>query len=231
VKACKSISILLLATTLAWSQSADEVMNRWQKAMYGEGKIETAHMKGRIVTPMGQGETEIFIKDGGKLLVHTVLAGQVETWQGCDGESCYSNDPMGLRRIEGQERDMFVMQNDLVNQRDWREIYASVEYIGEEMMDGKKVYKLQLETEAGMRETNYYDAESGLIHKQTVIAKNPMGEFPVTITYKEYAESGPLTYPKVAEMNMMNMTMTMLTDELNLNIPIPDAKFALPEGL
>ncbi|MDJ0840821.1 MAG: hypothetical protein QNK37_30195 [Acidobacteriota bacterium] len=232
MKVCKLLW-LLLACTFASAQNADEIMDKWSKAMGVDAaaKVKTIYMKGSMTMPMGAATNETFIKEGGKVLVHNKIANMMEQTMGCDGTDCYSNDPMGVRLLGGQEKESLLMQNDPSSQLDWRKMYSKVEYKGEVNLDGRKVHHVYMETEAGMITDSYIDAQTFLMVKQRIVAETPMGTVPMEITYKEFGETEGFKYPKTMTASMMNMQIETVVESFEINVPIPDSKFDLPAGL
>ena len=233
MKACKTLW-LLLACTFASAQTADEIMDKWSKAMGADAlaAIKTVYMKGTMTMPMGSAVTETYIKEGGKIYVHNVVGGgAMEQTMACDGKDCYSDDPMGIRLLDGQEKELMMLQNDPSSQLDWRKLYSKVEYKGEETVNGRKVHHIYSESPAGMIADSFIDAETFLMLRQKIVVDLPMGKIPMDLTFSEFTELEGFKYPRKISANMMNMTMETTVTAFQINITIPDSKFDLPADL
>ena len=239
MKTFNVLLISLLTATAAFSQTAEEILDKSQKAMGGDAyndiksmvTVGEASMPGNI-----KADLSIYTKEGGKLLVLSKINAPgmtMEIKQGCNGEDCYSEDPtLGKRLLEGQEKEMMMMQNDFQAQANWRRLYSKVEYKGEGDVGGKKVHKVYVETEAGVKMTNAYDAETYILLQSEGTSTMAMGTLNFTNLFEDYKDVGKgILMPMTTKMNMMNMQMVMNFTEVELNAPIPDSKFDLPPGL
>ena len=239
----KKVFNMILFLTLpafCFAQTAEEILNKAADALGGQAAvegIESMMVMGKIKIPTGQtGEMTVYLKDGGKILVKTKISApgiDMEVIQGCDGSDCYSTDPMtGARLLEGQEKENMLMQNDFMSEIEWKKLYAKTEYKGEGEVDGKKAHMVYLETKAGMKMTNYYDAESYLVLQSSGESESPMGVMKFDLKNLEFKDIHKgFKIPVKTTVTTMNMTMEMWIEEAEVNIKIPDSKFALPAGL
>ena len=231
---------ILLFSALSWAQTADEILEKAVQALGGDQiseEIQSLVIGGEINIPPGiTGKLKIYQKGEGKVYAATTIKAQglnMEIVQACDGTDCYSNDPnMGLRLLEGQEKEMLLLQNDFMAYLDWKDLYPTREYKGQEDFEGRKVHKVFLKSEQGMTMTNYYDAENFMILKSEGTTENPLGSFTFTTVLKNYKDVFKgFKIPMVSETKLMGQTMTMTLDDVEVNVDIPEEKFKLPEGL
>ncbi len=235
----KSFFLVFFATA-GLCQTAEEVMDKAAQALGGERALKDIHsmvVQGRMIIPPGvTGKLSIMTKDGAKFFMVTKLSEpgmNVEMKVGCDGTDCYSSDPfMGTRLLEGQEKESALIQNDFRADLEWRKLYTKVEYKGEGQVEGKKVYKVYLETSAGMTMTNSYDAESYLALKSEGVNQSPIGTQNFVIRFYDYKDVHQgFKIPMRMTISAMNQTMEMHVDEVEVNVNIPESKFVLPAGL
>lgn len=236
----KRFSILaLLALTLApcFAQEADDILEKSNKAMGADAAkgITSYIVNGEMSMSNGMsGKMTIYFKEGNKLLVRQVIESMgVEMTMGCDGNDCYANDAMmGLRKLEGQDKDQLIQGNNFTSSLDYKANYPKREYKGEADVNGKAAHKVYLETEGGMKMTNYYDKESYMLVKNDVTMKSPMGEMTAESWVKDYKDIFKgFTIPSSMLAKTMGMEINMKFTEVEVNVDIPDSKFALPAGL
>lgn len=231
---------LLSLSSLVFGQNAEDIMNKASQALGSSdafAKISTSLVRGRMKMAQGiEAKMNVYEKDGGKILIEMNAEAPgmtLEMRQGCDGTDCYAQDTFtGLRKLEGQERESMMMQNGLKSHLKWREIYKKVDFAGTEDVNGKKAYKINAETQDGMTMTHYYDTESYLLVRSDMKQQSAMGLIDLSIHYHDYktTEHG-IKYASRAETKAMGQQMEVLIDDLSVNMPIPDDKFALPAGL
>jgi hypothetical protein len=191
---------------------------------------------GTVSMPNGlRGKFVTYLKDGGKILNKVSFQAQgmdMEVLQGCDGDRCYSKDMMmGTRLLEGQELDQFKVTNDIRSAADWRKYFTKQEYQGKETFQEKEVHKVYLETQQGISMVNYYDAETYLTLKSEMTVSGPMGTVKPIVVYGPYEEHNGMKFAKTNTMQLMGQEISMSIDAIELDVDIPDSKFALPEGL
>ena len=234
-----SLIALALLGLAGFAQNAEEIMDKAAKAMGAAGAkdVKTMYMSGNATMPGGiTADMTIYHKEGGKILVKTKVNApgmNLEMTQGCDGSDCYSKDPnFGTRLLEGQEKEMMLMQNDPKGQLDWRNFFSKIDYVGDGEVKGQKVHKIKVETAGGMTMTNAYDAKSFILLQSEGTNESPMGAIDFTMFFKDYKDvyKGMLL-PMRTDASMLNQTMQMTIDKVEVNIDIPDSKFALPAGL
>ena len=245
MKTLRILSFLLLAPSLhlvAGDLSAEQILDKAAAALGDPAVIakqKTYAMYGRMeMKAQGiKGTIEAKVKDGGKLNIKTVMKApgvNMEMQQGCNGEDCFSNDPMmGLRKLEGQEKETMMLQNDILSATDWKAMYKTWELEGKEALDGKAPYKINLMTKADMPITAWYDAKSFLLWKTEMVTSSPMGQMRMVIFHEDYQlVGGVMNLAKTMRIKSLGgVESFMYIDEVEFNLPLPDSTFALPPGL
>lgn len=234
--------LALVFAPMVMAQTAEEILDK-AAAKVGDAdklsKLTSITTSGTIKMPQGiEGKMQIMNKTPNKVKVVMDIEApgmKMQTVQGCDGVDCYSNDPMmGLRKLEGQEKDAMLTQNDMRSQLKWRELYTDVKYEGKESLgDGTEVYKVSMMSKEGMPITNYYRTNDYVLLKSEVVNKGPMGEIKMNIHMEEYKNfQNTIFMPSVMRMEMMNgIEMKMIIDDVDIETELPDSLFKLPPGL
>lgn len=227
-------ALILLLSPLAFAQKAEEILDKAAAALGGDHAVES--LKSMIITaamtlPNGLTAKSVIYQEGTKIFAKVEASGITQV-MGCDGTDCYANDPMGLRMLEGKEKDNFLMQNDFGMGIHWRDFYTRYEYKGEGEVDGRKTHTLELETQTGMVVTADYDAENFLCLRQSGTISGPMGDIQYSAKYLDYQDAHEgFMLPMKIRMNAMNMDMDMSVQDIEVNVDIPADKFDLPPGL
>lgn len=233
--------LAFVLTPLAMAQTAEEIMDKAAATLGDTKKIESITsmtVNGRIVMPQGiEGKINIMNKQPNmvKVVMDMKAPGMdLQMIQGCDGTDCYANDPMtGLRKLEGQEKEAMMMQNDMRSSIKWRDHYQNVKLEGSETLDDTEVFVVSMETKEGMPLKNFYRKSDYYLQKSEMVNKGPMGEMKVDVFYEDYKTFQEIiTIPATMRMVMMNgVEMKMFFEDLDVTTPLPDSMFKLPPGL
>lgn len=225
----------------AMAQTAEEVMDKAATTLGDTQQIQditSMTINGRMVMPQGiEGKINIMNKAPNKVKVVMDMKApgmDLQMTQGCDGIDCYSNDPMtGLRKLEGQEKEAMMMQNDLRSSLRWRDHYQNVKLEGSETLDGTDVFVISMETKEGMPLKNFYRKSDYYLLKSEMVNSGPMGEMKLDIFYEDYKTFQEIiTIPASMRMVMMNgVEMKMHFEDLDVTTELPDSMFNLPPGL
>ena len=236
MKTLLSLSLMIICINACYSQNVEEILDKAASVIgyQAENKIESMIISREILMENGiRARAITHYKKGGKLLVTTSIKEQsvdMKTIQGCNGTFCYSYDPMmGLRFIDGQEKEMVISQNSWT---DWRDLYTKSELLGNEEIDNQKTYKIKLISESGMEVINFYDVESYLLIRSDVTTKTAAGKFTTLSTFSNYSifENGIVMAKKV-ETSVNDRTLITILDNVEFNVEISEEKFIIPEQL
>lgn len=236
----KVLSCIVLVTSLAFSQTADEIMDKMTQATVGDNaqmELQSMRVTGSMSAPNGlSGTVTAVSKLGNKVYVQSTIAmgsQKLEMVQACDGTDCYENNPLvGARIITGDERETVLQQNDLEGLTDWRKSYASAELLGEEDINGSACFKLKLVTEGGLETVQFVDKGSyRAVRTDMTMKSDMMGEIKSVTYLSEYQDFNGFTLPTKITTEAMTQQMVFSIDSYEFNVEIPDSKFAIPDHL
>src|SRR6185436_13052399 len=174
-KKLTTLICLLLAGFVSQSQSTDEIINGYLKAMGGKEKLaalKTLKMTGNIdIGPDMKAPCTIYLKEGKKMRFELDVQG-MKLVQAIDGDSGWYINPFGGK--SDPERMPPDMLEDSKEQADftgplynYREKGNTVELIGKEDMEGTETFKLKVGKKNGDISYIYIDASSYLELKET----------------------------------------------------------------
>jgi outer membrane lipoprotein-sorting protein len=233
--------LLLLVTisaTFAQAPTAQSVLDRYVEVTGGKD----AYAKVKSVTMLGtmeikgqnvKGEMKMYRQDGGKYYTVVDLPGVGKQEDGSNGNIVWDKTVLGPRIKTGPEKFLASCAKGALGEYNRGPIemdtcYAKAEFAGEEVVDGKKTYKLKMTPKEGKPEEQYYDKESGLLVRTKMIMPSPMGEVPIVATVNEYREVDGVKTPVKLTNEMGPVAMIMTFTTVKFNDSIPDAIFALP---
>jgi outer membrane lipoprotein-sorting protein len=166
--------------------------------------------------------------------VQSEITGIGKVEQGSDGKVLWERNPMmGLRLVEGAERDALLRQYSMDAQTNWRNYYTSATTVGMGNVDGKDTYKVEVVDKAGAKSTMHYEVESGLLVRMETVTASQMGDIPMVASMSEYKDfAGTLIPTKVlTDIGNGMAQMVMEITDVQTNVEIPETTFALPEDV
>ena len=106
--------------------------------------------------------------------------------------------------------------------------YRDVSIVGRVDVNGRPSYEMTLVSDAGVRETRFYDVETGLLVKSIGVLASDAGELTVTTFYSDYEDAAPIRVPMKVRQTMSGVSPEQTMAKVEHNVDLPDALFALP---
>jgi hypothetical protein len=96
-------------------------------------------------------------------------------------------------------------------------------------VEGAPCYKVVMTPREGHPVIMYFEKESGLMRKTSVIAASQLGDIPADSISKEYKRFDGILEPAKVTEKVAGQEFTITIETVKVNQPIPAEKFALPE--
>ena len=161
-----------------------------------------------------------------------VLEGIGKMQVGSDGKVAWTNNPMqGPHIQEGAERAQAMQTERFNGELHWREIYKTAETTGIEAVDGKDCYKVVLTPAEGSPATHFYDKESGLLTKFSIVSQSAMGEIPTDSFPTDYRKEGDILMAHKVRQTAAGQEVVITIDTVKVNPEIPKSRFDLPDEI
>lgn len=230
---CCGIAVLVGAWTVAFAQTADEVIEKYLTATGGRGaleKIQTRVMKGTFAMPdMGMyAPMEMWVQDPDKVFTTIEIAGMGSASSGVNGDVAWEINPMvGARVLQGADRANALVQARIEPLLHWRDLFQKVELAGEELVNGKKCWKLVLTPKEGTPSTQYFDQETGLVVRIDSIRDGQS----ITTSFSDYRPVDGIQVPHKIGMSSPQFGFEMTIESVQHNVAIPPEKFELPSEI
>lgn len=129
---------------------------------------------------------------------------------------------------EGEEKALMLRAAFFDAVVGWREIYKQAECVGLEEIEGRPCYKVIMTPNEGPTETRHYDQETGLVAKNELTVKLPMGAIPIELYPSDYREEGGILMAHKIRRLSMGTEMVITIDSVQVNAKFPEGCFALP---
>jgi hypothetical protein len=228
-----------LATPTA-AQTVDDVIAKHLEARGGLDKIkavQSMRMTGKMTVGPGiEAPVTLELKRPASVRLDMTFQGNTGT-QAYDGKTGWGISPMAAKKdpepmsaedIKDME-EQADMDGPLV---DTKAKGHSVELMGKEKVEGSDAYKLKVTLKTGDLRYIYIDADSYLELKAEAKRTVRGSEVETESVNSDYKEVGGLILPYTIQLGAKGQAQkqTITVDKIELNIPLDDARFKMPEA-
>lgn len=168
-------------------------------------------------------EINIFQKAPNKMVVETMMGGNMLSKSVFNGEKAKVKSPMGEQELTGSDLEDMKAQSTLNAELYLSEMGMIVELKGAEDVDGKVAWKIQVTTPSGKTSVDFYDQESGLKVKSVA----QQGQMSITTLLSDYREVEGILFPFKMNQSMGPQSFDVLVKSIEVNKGIDDKIFAL----
>jgi len=180
-------------------------------------------LKGKLVS---------YTAEPDKRLAEFTLEGLGKMLDGANGDVAWATSAIqGPRIKEGDERAEALLEGQFNAEARWRDLFKSAETVGIEAVDGKDCYKVVATPKAGNPITRWYDKQSNLLVKSSMVAKSPMGDLEAVSTFSDYRKEGDLLVPHKVVAKAAGQELVMTVDKVQYNTEMPKDRFDLPDDI
>lgn len=233
-----SLALGLLLAPIAHAQTVDEILTKHYEAQGGLEKLKALTSR-RVTGTMGVGpgmEAPFTMenKRPGKRRIEFTIQGMTGI-QAFDGEKAWSVMPfMGKKDPEvasdednAKEKEDADFDGALV---DYKTKGHTVELVGKESIEGAEAYKIKVTKKNGDVEFHYLDAETYLLVKEEGKVKRRGTEMESEMFFSDYKDVDGYMVPFSMEQGAKGMPQRqkMTFTKIELNVPLDDARFAMP---
>ncbi|HEV7506387.1 MAG TPA: hypothetical protein VGS07_15905 [Thermoanaerobaculia bacterium] len=236
----KTFAWLLVAgliSAAAWAQTADEIIQKYEKAMGGKDKIKAVKTE-RVTGKMtGQGIEAPFTMEmarPNKMRMEFTIQGMTGV-QAFDGTTSWTVMPfMGKTEPEAAPEEEAKKMQEQGNidglLMDYKDFGRTVELVGKEDLEGTPVYKLKVTQKSGDVVYLYIDADQYMLLKQTGKTKIRGQEIESETIFGDFKTVDGLVFPHSIEQKMPGGRggMVMTISKIELNPAVADSRFAMP---
>lgn len=231
------ISLIVMMVNIIIAQGVDDIINNMVKAIGGLEKIKainTAMIEGRIYREAMEIPIVIKVKKPDNVRIEITIQGKTMV-QAYDGKTAWQIIPfMGAtepENIPDEEAKMLIEQADLDGPFiDYKQKGNKIELVGEEELEGDKVYKIKLIKKSGDISYYYIDKESYIPLKRAVVIKKGDAEVVVDFILSDYkAVDGVMTPFAVENRIGGELVSSFIIGAVKYNIEINLEIFEMPK--
>ncbi|HXX18545.1 MAG TPA: hypothetical protein VEJ46_04025 [Candidatus Acidoferrum sp.] len=214
--------------------TAEQVLDRYLEAMGGRAalqKLTSRVMTGTLSVPSMQlsGTVEIREKAPNRTLGKITINGAVYR-QAFDGTTGWTDDPTnGLRDQTGMELAETRRESDFYHAIDLHKLYSKFTLTGKEKVGERDAYVIEAAVpEGGPPEKLYFDAQSGLVLRDSSQRHGPDGVSEFQQDYDDYREVDGVKLPFAIRQTNEGTLVIITVEEYHHNVPLDDGEFAKP---
>ncbi|MCX4242463.1 hypothetical protein [Paraliomyxa miuraensis] len=213
--------------------AADEVLARSIDAVGGAdaiAKIESSYTEAKTeIKAQGISLVTRIWSKGKDFYVESDMpgVGLSQVWK--KGDEIWSKDPInGMRKLEGKEAAQTRWSSDPMLAANWREYFEQAKTLGRSKDGERSLVEVELSGADGAKLVLMFDEATGLPAGQSFEQQTPMGSLPIRITVDDYREIKGVKFPFRSVTDMQLMSAVQVTEKLEVNVEIDDAKFEVP---
>lgn len=232
------LAVLALVASPLAAETLDDVLAKHFEALGGKEKIaavQSAKMVARQVFGPQEVPATIFWKRPDKVRVEFTLQGMTGI-QAYDGTTAWMVMPfLGKTEPEemtGDDLKDIIEQADMIDGPlfDWQAKGHTVEFLGEEAIEGTPAWKLKLTRSNGDVSTIWLDKDAYVQIKSEGKRKRGDQELDIETSFGDYKEVGGLLFPHSIESKPKGAPQgaSITIESLELDATIDDAIFAMP---
>jgi hypothetical protein len=236
------LALVALAVFSLWLRAegppkGEEILDKYVEATGGKAAYEkcTNRVVHATIEVLGvgiKGKVTTYSAAPAKVYTETNLPGLGKFEEGTDGKVAWDlNATTGPRLKEGSEKTNALRRADFYGELNWRKHFKKVVGVGEETVDGKPCYKVELTTPDDQIKTRYYDKATSLLVKSTGVEKTAMGEFKVEALMSDYRNVDGVKIPFKSRQKFLSNEMIVTMDKVEHNVKLPENRFDLPEEI
>lgn len=241
----KKISTLLLALLVAaqgFSQTAEEIIAGYVKAIGGEEAIRK-NTTWKMTAKVDVGGMELpvfFLKAPNKMKVYATFQGMNLVQQAFDGTTAWKTNQMTMQAEKSTTEESANMAIDLMEEPDvmitYKSLGYSVEKQADETVDGAACYAIKMTKKQKMSEgkpidnivTYFIDkSSSALLMSRAVSNEGPMKGVVVETLFSDYQEAGGIYVPfSMTIRTAGGPGQTIKFEKIEANVALDDKEFS-----
>ncbi|MEP6716159.1 MAG: hypothetical protein ABJC09_11335 [Terriglobia bacterium] len=198
------------------------------------GKIKNAVMIGTVdMTGHNLSGPMAVYQSGEKSYTVIELAGIGKIEEGFDGTVAWEMSALqGARIKDGDERAAVKRASKITLLGSWRDYYKSARTVASDDVNGKPAWKVELMPKEGSKpEYFYFDKQSGLLARVSMVVPTALGDIPADIAMSDYRVLDGVQTPYVMTQKAMSQVLEMHFDKITYNAEIAPDRFDLPSDV
>jgi outer membrane lipoprotein-sorting protein len=211
--------------------TVDQIIEKYVQALGGPAAIEkitSRTAKGSLSTRGFQLPLEVYQKAPNKQVMITHTPGG-DAAQGFDGETAWVINPDGRSEQPSAQQIVRAKRNsDIHRALHFKEIYVRMRLARMEKIGDRDTYVVFAFPRGDSFEQLHFDVQTGLLVRSVTLEETALGGLPTQLDFEDYRDVDGVKLPFRIRSSTPDRTITIQFDDVKLNVPVDDAKFAKP---
>ena len=213
--------------------TVDDILAKYVTALGGAdaiNKVTSREMKGLILANGTRSPIEVFTK-APNLRVTVTHSDTGNSYTAFDGKAGWmGNTGRPAREMSASSSAASSLDAEFSLALRLKELYPQLRRGRPETINGFACEVINGQAPGRPAIRLYFEKETGLLLRMVRYADTPMGRLPTQIDYADYKDAGGAKIAYRWTLSRPNGRFTIQISEAKANVPIDDAKFALPSG-
>ncbi|MDQ1592688.1 MAG: photosynthetic reaction center cytochrome c subunit [Pyrinomonadaceae bacterium] len=212
----------------------EQILQRYVEAVGGRAavaKIQTLVMKGtREASQNRNWPVEVTLKGADKFHLVASVPQQGTIMQALNGAQGWISNQRGGREVNADELTAFRSTALLYAPVKIREPFPALDFNGRTKIGERDAWVLRATSADGVVTRYAFDAETGLLLRQTTLTPTVLVPVPQQIDYEDYRDVGGVKLPftiRISEIDTFFSSTRKFT-EIKPNVPVDDVQFLMP---
>jgi photosynthetic reaction center cytochrome c subunit len=213
--------------------AADQLLDKYLQALGGKEaleKISSRVEKGTLTSSDGDHSAiDVLAQAPDKRYSAMHLPKGGESITAFDGHTGWLGNPhRPPRAMSPAEGENARLDAEIQFGTDLKTLFTGFRVRAKEKVGGHDAYVVTGFTEGKPPVKFYFDAESGLLLRFVRYTETPLGRNPVQVDFADYRKANGVSVPYRWTLARPSGRFTIQVDDLQQNVPVDDAKFAMP---
>jgi outer membrane lipoprotein-sorting protein len=209
---------------------ADQLLDKYLSAIGGAAawqKVTSRVEKGKIDANGHQLPIEVYAKAPDKRIssMHLPNGDSITAFDGKRGWLSNAGHPHMMSAVEN---DAARIDSDFYFASHVKTLFQKFSVVPGEKIDGHDTYLVFARNEGQPPLRLYFDQQSGLLLRLVRYAETALGRMPTQIDYSDYRDADGVKIPYRWTLARPGNRFTIQIDDVKQNVPVDDAKFAVP---
>jgi hypothetical protein len=211
---------------------AEDILDRADKAVAGKAagmKVKTLVFSGKVSVQDMQGRFAIHLAGPKRFSSEFTIDGFLTQETGVRGDLVWERNSLtGPRILKGRERAQALRTANTLADSNWRNEYKQVKTLGEEKVEGRPAYRLQLTTPEGEVVIAHFDKQSGFLVRQETTVESPQGRVNQVLFLSDYRRVDGIAHPHTLRIVAGPAEVVLTVERIEQNVAVPEARFTVP---
>ncbi len=211
--------------------TAGEIINNYISRIGGKDnykKITSLKYEGSIDNG-GRNASIIILRKAPDFYSYSVKTDRGEMTRGYNGSTAWEKAMWGVRELKGDDLEELKLESEFYTPVEMDKIYSNLKLNDVSIIGSDTVYEVDGKASEYRDIKLYFSTKSGLLVRQVILNKTPLGNLPVETDYKDYRKVDGVMIPFELHIANYENVQDIKFDNVTANISIDNSAFDMPK--